>query len=215
MINFKNAKTIGSLLIGALLLVACENSDSESEDNLEIINTESADFDADFKSTTGNSGNDVDLDFTSDIKSEVVFKMNFDSSISEEEAQLEFNKAKEDYFNSLEESTSASSKSIGTEAFSTEWFTQVYMTSGSQSGDGTTGKVSTVLFYTTSAGEYRYTHVLNEAGNELESGGFSYSLLRQEITEEPIEWVELDEAWIVHRGTDGWYFIYFYNNLDY
>ena len=198
MINFKNIKTISSLFIGALLVVSCENSDLETENNLDMA----IDHGEGFKSETGNS--DVDLDITSDATSPI-FTMHFDNDVSKEDAILEFDKAVESYLSGQQESTSIGAKSLGTEAFSTEWFVKVWTYTGTQTHNNTDGTVGTYLKYTTSAGNhYAPFAFLDNVGNDREGGWDAY-LIRTFIPGVAIEWVEIDYGTIYLKGTDGWF----------
>ena len=180
MINFKNAKTIGSLLMGALLVVACENSDSEIENDLDIENIDPAD-----------QGEVLELDST------VVFSMHLGAEVTEEDAKIEFDKAVDSYLSSLPESKS--------EAFSTEWFTNIYLYTGTQTDNDTNGKVRSAITYETSKGRHYASSVVLGSGNIDRKGGWDFYLIRDSFPGEAVEWVELVRGSICLQGNDDWF----------
>ena len=176
--NLKNTKTIGSLLIGGLLMIACESSDLETDTDLDTDGIELINQDEGFKGTTGNSDNSEES--TATVTSSLLFKMHFGADVSDEDAKVEFDKSVENYFNQLPQA-----KSVGTAATNL-WYTSFSTrTDNGRTNVETDGDVETVVHYTTSVGGHCTTTTLNNDGDDRE-GGTDFYLYSQRVEDDTI-----------------------------
>ncbi len=145
------------------------------------------------KSPTGDQQLTIEADPQA-AETEVLFHKHYSSTLSAEEAETKWNNdVKEfDFPPSLKGS-------------STEWFYNVSTRTGTQSNNGTDGRVECTIRYRTDIGYYTKSRAnLNNAGDDRE-GGWDYYLVRSFISGKAIKWIELRNATIYLKGKDGWF----------
>ncbi|MEW7281150.1 hypothetical protein ABW636_21345 [Aquimarina sp. 2201CG1-2-11] len=191
--------TIIILMLGSLLLTSYEASDTKTEPTKESI-TEG------FLSTTGESDDIVNYSNKEIITP--VLQMHFDNSVTKEEAFIRFNKQVETY----------TDISIGpVYGTSKEWFYQIWINTGSQTNAKTNGIIHLSVYFNTDRGGKHTSYInLNNPNYDRECGWDAY-LIKTNISNQPLSWVEVKHAHIRLKGTDGWFVKHFYvyvQNID-
>lgn len=186
--NLCNLKIKTSLLIGALFIISCEKSETTLETEQILDQQEEG-----FKSETGNTDKALKIDAKA---IQPILKMNFDATISKEEAILSFDKVVKEF---------VSKQPIQNKAFSTEWYYRVWTYTGNQSNNDTDGDAGTYVRFNTSAGGYTAPfNWMDNFGDDREGGWDAY-LFKASFPGQAVQWVEIDYATLFLEGTDGWF----------
>lgn len=186
-----------ALVVISILITSCEQEAIISPTDSETINDMEG-----FKSTTGNT--DAPLIINEDEVLEPIFRMSFSSDLTKEEAEAEWSQAVENYMRSI------NNTELEDRGFSTEWFFRVATITGSQTYNGTDGRVYSRATFNTSKGYYRTPYYrMDTPDDNFEEEKWDFFLFRTYIPYEAVEWVEAKHADLALNGTDGW-FIKFY-----
>ncbi len=190
--NLSHLKILVSLLVCAVLIVSCEKSDLNTETN-QSIETEEG-----FKSTTGN--NDQVIENNDSKINQPILQLHFDENISKEEAMLKRNEVVEEYM---------SRQPTQQKGYSTEWLFEVWVYTGTQTDNNTDAHVLLITNFNVDQGKFmkrRETVQLDKPNYDDREGGWDYYLFRSSRPESTrITWVEIDNAKLSLKGTDGWF----------
>ncbi|MBP2831898.1 hypothetical protein J8281_06825 [Aquimarina sp. U1-2] len=187
--NLLNLRAITFLGFGVLFMVSCEKSETEND----IVQVSEQTENESFKSQTGNDGEILKVKETL----QPVLKIHFTKDVPHDVAVQEFNKAATAYI--------AKQPKQSNKGFSTEWFYRVWVRTGTQTHNETSGPVGTFVRFTTSVGTYTPAfNWMDDAGDSLDGGWDGY-LFRATFPGQAIEWVEVDYGYLYLKGTDGWF----------
>lgn len=183
-----------SLLVfaGMFFLVSCEKEDALVKDD-SFVQEEG------LKSTTG----DQEMPFEYG-EADVVLHKHYDGSLTAEEADAKWNEDKTKI-----EITS------NLKGYSTEWFYDVGLFTGEQYGNDTDGQVYVAVYFTSNLSASINSTGWNTIGNVYDfEGGWDYFLIRDYISNESVQWLELESALVGLVGTDNWYIKDYQVKLD-
>jgi len=183
-----------ALAVISTLMTSCEQEAIISPTDSEVIKDVEG-----FKSTTGNT--DTPVVINEDEALEPLFKMSFSGDMPREEVEEQWAQAVENYM-----CNNVNNSELEDRDFSTEWFFGVITRTGTQTDNGTDGRVYSSVIFNTSKGRYATPHYkLEQSNGQLEEGRVDVFFFRTYIPGEAVEWVEAEDAFLFHRGTDGWF----------
>jgi len=177
---------VSGVLAISLVLVSCQKEETENDFNIENAQEES------FVSQTGNS--DSEIEITSDILSPLLH-VQYDGSMSREEAQLAFDAEVAKFMKSDGEASKSSAL----------LYFEVHTYTGTASGNETDGRATLTVDFRTDRGMYRAQSDLNNPiKNDREKGVWDFYSFRKHMPFSA-NWVELKNATLALQGSDCWF----------
>ncbi len=182
--NFMRAMW-GAMFIACV--VSCEQPDREAD----FINTNEH---GGFMSRTGNSDEIIEDQKETEIP---LLHIRLNGDLSEKEATAKFDRVVAEYMRK-------SNKPI--KGVSTEWYYRIATYTGTQSGNGTDGNVRAGAYFKTNKGILNIQNIiLNNPGDDHETGKWDYYLFKASFPGQAVNWVKIIASKIQLQGTDGWF----------